>query len=219
MKTYIFSSILVLVIVCFAIAQNPIMLNGGGGGSGGGGGVWGSITGTLSSQGDLNSALNGKQASLSNYSAISGLTGYPSSFTPINSGDWAGTWQTHTSSFFQVSGMVDILRFGICITAGCGSESTINYQATLVNGTFSFCAFNLAVAPTGSSVIADVWNASSVSIFGATKLVIPVGSTSVVTQATFANSPQTFSSVDMFMSIITKNDSGGTAQGGLIQCR
>jgi hypothetical protein len=120
---------------------------------------------------------------------------------------------------YQAPGMVDILRFGLCYPAGCGSERTINYQATLANGTFSFCAFNLAVAPTGSSVIADVRNASGVSIFGATKLVIPVGSTSVVTQATFANSPQTFSSTDKFMAIITQNDSGNTAQGGLIQCR
>lgn len=35
------------------------------GGGGGGGGTWGSISGTLSSQSDLQSALNGKQASLS----------------------------------------------------------------------------------------------------------------------------------------------------------
>ena len=148
-------------------------------GGGGSGNTWGSITGTLSSQTDLFSALGGKQA----------------------------------------TGMVDILRFGLCYPAGCGSESTINYQATLANGTFSFCAFNLAVAPTGSSVIADVRNASGVSIFGATQLVIPVRSTAVVTQATFANSPQTFSSTDKFMAIITQNDSGNTAQGGLIQCR
>ena len=33
-------------------------------GSGGGGGTWGSITGTLSSQTDLQTALDGKQASL-----------------------------------------------------------------------------------------------------------------------------------------------------------
>jgi hypothetical protein len=115
--------------------------------------------------------------------------------------------------------MVDILRFGLCYPAGCGSESTINYEAPLANGTFSFCAFNLAIAPNGSSVIADVRDASGVSIFGATQLVVPVGSTSVVTQATFANSPQTFSSTDKFMAIITQNDSGNTAQGGLIQCR
>jgi hypothetical protein len=120
---------------------------------------------------------------------------------------------------FQAAGMVDILRFGLCYPAGCGSESTINYQATLANGTFSFCAFNLAVAPTGSSVIADVRNASGVSIFGATGLVIPIGSTSVVTQSTFANSPQTFSTTDKYMAIITQNDSGNAAQGGLIQCR
>jgi hypothetical protein len=212
--------------------------------SGGGGGTWGSITGTLSSQTDLASALSGKQATLSAYSTISSLSGYPSTFPPTNSGDWAGTWGTHAASYFQTAisgapgtwptlgtasshaatdfqtaGMVDILRFGLCYPAGCGSESTINYEAPLANGTFSFCAFNLAIAPNGSSVIADVRDASGVSIFGATQLVVPVGSTSVVTQATFANSPQTFSSTDKFMAIITQNDSGNTAQGGLIQCR
>ena len=35
--------------------------------------TWGSITGTLSSQTDLASALSGKQATLTNYSTISGL--------------------------------------------------------------------------------------------------------------------------------------------------
>jgi hypothetical protein len=48
----------------------------------GGGGTWGSITGTLSAQTDLQNALNAKQETLTNYSQISGLTGYPTSFPP-----------------------------------------------------------------------------------------------------------------------------------------
>jgi hypothetical protein len=44
---------------------------------------WGGIIGTLSNQTDLQSALNAKQATLTNYSTISGLTGYPSAF-PTN---------------------------------------------------------------------------------------------------------------------------------------
>jgi hypothetical protein len=254
---------------------------------GGGGGTWGSITGTLSNQTDLASALSGKQAALTNYSTISGLTGYPSTFPPINSGDWAGSWNGHAVGYFQtaISGApgswpslatvatsgsyadlsskpslgtaashastdfaasnasttvngqtctlgssctistgstgsgTDILRFGICFTAGCGSEATINYIAPLVAGSWSVCAFNLAVAPTGSSVIVDVQNGSGVSIFGATKLVVPEGSTAVVTQGTFANSPQTFSATDKFKAVVLQNDSGNTAQGGTVQCR
>jgi len=116
-------------------------------------------------------------------------------------------------------GTLDILRFGICITAGCGSETTINYIATMGSGTFAECAFNLAVAPTGSSVIVDVQDASSTSIFGATKLVVGIGSTSVVYQSTFAGSPQTYARGNKYKAIVTQNDSGLTAQGGTVQCR
>jgi hypothetical protein len=120
---------------------------------------------------------------------------------------------------FQAAGMVDILRFGICIAAGCGSETTINYIATLASGTFSVCAFNLAVAPTGSSVIVDVQDATGASIFGATKLVAGIGSTSVVTQSTFASSPFNYSAGNKYKGVVMQNDSGNAAQGGTVQCR
>lgn len=71
--------------------------------SGTGSVAWGAITGTLSNQADLNSALSGKQATLSNYSTISGLTGYPSTFPPVNTGNWAGTWQGDSPSTFQAA--------------------------------------------------------------------------------------------------------------------
>src|ERR1039458_1872866 len=35
--------------------------------------------------------------------AWAALTGVPSTFPPINSGDWAGTWQTHAPSYFQTA--------------------------------------------------------------------------------------------------------------------
>lgn len=44
--------------------------------------AWGDITGTLSAQTDLAAALNAKQATLTTYTTISSLSGYPSSFTP-----------------------------------------------------------------------------------------------------------------------------------------
>jgi len=118
------------------------------------------------------------------------------------------------------TGTVDILRFGICITAGCGSETTINYIATMGAGSFTECAFNLATAATGSSVIVDVEDASGASIFGATKLVVTVANgTAVEYQSTFANSPQTYARGSKYKAVILQNDSGGAAQGGTVQCR
>jgi hypothetical protein len=43
------------------------------------------------------------QTAITNYSTISGLTGYPSTFPPTTSGDWGGTWQTHAPSYFQTA--------------------------------------------------------------------------------------------------------------------
>jgi hypothetical protein len=114
----------------------------------------------------------------------------------------------------------DILRFSICLTAGCGSETTINYIATMAAGTFTECAFNLAVAPSGASGVAvDVQDATGTSIFGATKLAVPTGSASVVFQSTFANSPQTYARGNKYKAVVLTNDSGNTAQGGTVQCR
>lgn len=114
----------------------------------------------------------------------------------------------------------DILRFGICITAGCGSEATINYIATMGAGSLTECSFNLAVAATGSSVIVDVQDGTGTSIFGATKLVVTVANgTAVEYQSTFANSPQNYARGNKYRAVVTQNDSGNTAQGGMVQCR
>ncbi len=48
-------------------------------------------------------ALGDVTGVLTNYSTIAGLTGYPSTFPPTNSGDWAGTWQSHAPSYFQLA--------------------------------------------------------------------------------------------------------------------
>jgi hypothetical protein len=117
-------------------------------------------------------------------------------------------------------GTLDILRFSICIIAGCGSETTINYIAAMGAGSFTECAFNLAVAPSGSSgVIVDVQDGNGNSILAATKLVVPQNSTSVVFQGTFANSPQNYARGSKYKAVVLQNDSGGTAQGGAVQCR
>ena len=124
-----------------------------------------------------------------------------------------GTWVKRGSS-------ADILRFGICIAAGCGSETTINYIATMGAGSFTECTFNLATAATGSSVIVDVQDGSGTSIFGATKLVVTVANgTAVEYQSTFASSPQTYARGSKYRAVILQNDSSSTAQGGTVQCR
>ena len=43
------------------------------------------------------------QTALSNYSTISGLSGYPSAFPPTNTGNWAGNWQTFSPGYFQTA--------------------------------------------------------------------------------------------------------------------
>jgi len=87
-------------------------------------------------------------------------------------------------------------------------------------GSFTECAFNLATAATGSSVIVDVQDGSGTSIFGGTKLVVTVANgTAVEYQSTFASSPQNYARGNKFRAVVTQNDSGGTAQGGTVQCR
>ena len=54
--------------------------------AGTGAAAWGHILGTLADQGDLAGALGGKQDILADYSTISGLTGYPSTFPPTTTG-------------------------------------------------------------------------------------------------------------------------------------
>jgi hypothetical protein len=118
------------------------------------------------------------------------------------------------------SNAADILRFTICVAAGCGMETTLNYIAMNTSGTFTECFANLATAPTGSTVTIDVQNGSGVSIFGGTKLNLTVANgTAVVFQNVFANSPQTFARGDKFKAVVTAIDSGMAAQGGAVQCR
>jgi hypothetical protein len=63
--------------------------------------IWGTITGTLSSQTDLAAALAAKQNTIAAYTTISGLSGYPSLFPPVTTGSWTGTWQALSPSHFQ----------------------------------------------------------------------------------------------------------------------
>lgn len=55
----------------------------------GGGGTWGSITGTLSAQTDLQTALNGKQPLDADLTAIAALTATTDSFMQAKAGAWS----------------------------------------------------------------------------------------------------------------------------------
>lgn len=117
--------------------------------------------------------------------------------------------------------IVDAPSWQICNPAGCGSETSNGYYAIMnPNGvTFDECGVNLAIAATGSSVIVDVQDSTGTSIFGATKLVIPINTTTEVFQATFSSSPYTAAKGAKFRAAVTQNDSGGTAQFAYVRCR
>ena len=86
------------------VITSPSTCGGCSGGGGGGGSVsWGAIVGTLGNQLDLAAALNAKQNTIASYATISGLLGYPSAFNPVNTGDWAGSWNSHAVSYFQTA--------------------------------------------------------------------------------------------------------------------
>ena len=118
---------------------------------------------------------------------------------------------------------MDVPSFQICNPAGCGSETSNGYYAVMTPAgiTFDECGVNLAIAPTGSSVIIDIQDSASNSIFGATKLVLTTSTAAAteVFQATFANSPQTAAKGATFRAAVTQNDSGGTAQFAYVRCR
>jgi hypothetical protein len=117
--------------------------------------------------------------------------------------------------------VVDAPSWQICNPAGCGSETSNGYYAIMnPNGvTFDECGVNLAIAATGSSVIVDVQDSNGNSIFGATKLVVPINTTTEVFQSTFSSSPYAAVKGAKFRAAVTQNDSGGTAQFAYVRCR
>ena len=121
----------------------------------------------------------------------------------------------------QVPLSVDAPAWQVCNPAGCGSETSNGYYAIMnPNGvTFDECGVNLATAGTGSSVIVDVQDSTGASIFGPTKLVVPINTTTEVFQATFSGSPYTAAKGAKFRAAVTQNDSGGTAQFAYLRCR
>lgn len=84
--------------------------------------------------------ISGVQPTITNYSFVAGLTGYPSAFPPVNSGDWAGTWQTHAPGYFQ---------------AALTNYSTIS----------GLTGYPSTFPPTNSGDWAGTWNSHAVAYF------------------------------------------------------
>jgi hypothetical protein len=78
-----------------------VVVPGPAGTSSGGGGTWGSITGTLSDQTDLQTALNAKQALDADLTAIAGLAGTSGFLTKTA----ANTWSLDTSTYLTSLGI------------------------------------------------------------------------------------------------------------------
>ncbi len=113
--------------------------------------------------------------------------------------------------------------FVICTTTGCQPETTFNnYFISSPNGmTFDECGIALQTNPTVQSVIVDIQTAAGVSIFGSTKLVVPVANPvgTTIFQSTFANATQTAAKGTQFKAVVMQGDTGGAALGGYVKCR
>lgn len=66
--------------------------------------TWGSITGTLSAQSDLQTALNGKQTLNSNLTTIAGLIATSDSFMQAKAGAWAARTITQVKADLGLTG-------------------------------------------------------------------------------------------------------------------
>lgn len=125
-----------------------------------------------------------------------------------------------TGSTGAAAGAIDMPTFPICATIGCGSEVSFNsYPISASSGFVPLaCSFTLKVAPTVQAVIGDVQTSAAVSIFGTTKMVVPVGQFTV-TQTVFSSVGLNVPVGTLLNGLITQNDSpAGAAQGGYIKC-
>jgi hypothetical protein len=189
----------------------------------GGGGSSVSVNGSSVSSPNFNGTTPAAQSGYTNatlqVSGSSVSVEVPATATPTaNSIPLAGSGGTLAGGWIIAA---DAPAWQICNPAGCGSETSNGYYAIMnPNGvTFDECGVNLAIAATGSSVIIDVQDSTGTSIFGATKLVVPISTTTEVFQATFSSSPYTAAKGAKFRAAVTQNDSGGTAQFAYVRCR
>lgn len=151
------------------------------GGGGGGAGTWGSITGTLASQGDLNTALNGKQpadADLTSWAALTRASGFDTFATtpsganlsslltsplPLTNG---GTGQTTALAALQA-----LTPKGADIASASTTDlSTATGSFINVTGTATINAFGTVAA--GSKFLIK-FTGAGVLTYNATSLILP----------------------------------------------
>ena len=160
------------------------------------------------------SMFNGKQAALTNYSVISGLTGYPSTFPPTNSGNWAGTWQTYSPGYFQpaltnystISGLTGYpstfppTTTGLCLLTGCTFTGTAGGSGWSVTaaGAATLLSVNKTTftAPTTAWTITPAGDNQSTTIPGGTLINSgQIGTVAAQALVTSVGSPGTNSNV------------------------
>jgi hypothetical protein len=124
------------------------------GAGGGGGGTWGSITGTLSAQTDLQSALDAKQSLDSDLTAIAGLS-------PLNDDVLqrkAGAWTNRTIAQLKTDfGLATIATSGSASDLGAGTVPDARFPSTLpaLNGS-NLTALNASNLASGTVPLARI---------------------------------------------------------------
>lgn len=131
---------------------NGIRLAAASGGGGGGGTAWGAITGTLSAQTDLQSALDGKQASSTLLSTLA--AGFGGVFTSPGLVAWNGT------DYQLFSGTIPAFVGGTGISNGPSATLTLPNAATTITtgGTLALGGFTLTVPATGTAALLGTAN-------------------------------------------------------------
>ena len=103
------------------------------------GAAWGSITGTLSAQTDLQSALDGKQASDSDLTTIAGLTATTNNFMIAVASAWASATPTTATSLLNV--FTSVLQ-GLVPASGGGTANFLRADGTWTAPTAAAAAYN-----------------------------------------------------------------------------
>lgn len=193
-------ALLVALCLSSAVAAQAIVRHPTGSGGGGGSAAWGGITGTLSNQTDLQSALDAKQGAFSSQSAnriyagpVTGSAATPAfrALVVADIPDLSATYSAvgHTHTFASLTSKPTTLS-GYGITDAQGLDTTLTALAAFnTNGLLTQTAADTFTARTitGTSNQIDVTNGNGVS--GNPTLAISatyLGQTSITTLGTIA---------------------------------
>lgn len=137
-----------VTITGLGTSASPYVINSSGGG--GGGGTWGSITGTLSSQTDLQNALNAKAAAGSN-SDITSLSGLTTPLSTTQGGTGNGTGNAPTATKLATPRNLGV---NLGTTTAATFDGSANQTAIPISGTLG-----LANGGTGATTQQGALNA------------------------------------------------------------